>query len=1189
MSREELANPRSTNDLVYCFFTSGTTGKPKGVLMEQKSLVHRQTWMAAKMPLGPGDAVVQKTDYNFGISEWEFFWPLQVGARLVIAKPDGHKDQVYLLELLQKERITAATFVPSLLQMLMEHMAMEKELKTTHIKYMLCCGEKLHPHQAKSFHDAFDGQLMNLMGPTETDMIQWVCTKPVPSTIPIGSPIDNSVVYVLDENLQPVRTGEPGEMCVATGSARGYLNRPDETKTKFIPDPFNSRNKWKMYRTGDKVVREADGVMRLIGRMDNQVKLRGYRIELGEIESILSLNTDVKQCLAIITGETTQEQMLVAYVTPANLDVAELKASLEAALPKYMVPSFIIPLDQFELTERGKIDRGKLPPPVLTPEPKLSAPFKAACTPMQEKVEEIWREVLKASSPLSVDAKFPELGGNSLLAGKATSMLRAQTGAKLPGTAMYTHPTIEAIAELVEERGGRSDFQPEEVRNSDAEDLVQWQGGSSSSITTMFFSFCIIIAHELLDNAVIAVVALCLALGHGFSTWQHCVQWVLILAASEVAMTLFVFVFSIAVKWLVVGRIIPGEFPAHGSHVQRLHFVEQLVNDCFHRSNYLIGGTPLASCWLSCLGCRIGKNVVFTDVDTIGQAWDTVTIGDDVVFKEDASVSPKQVEAAGMCYVRTVTVESGCYVAEQALVVSGSTVKAGTYVGPLSSTGIGVNDMKPVPEEVKEAMAQTQMAPRLLAGMPLCILTQGLAQLPVIWLFITMFNALSLSLGTGWQFAAVLAAATIYLFSLVEPECVFLVTVIFKWVIIGRFKEGTSTAWIDFKRWVMGRLVVNASYEESMITWIGTELLSAKHMMLGCKVGTRVQADHFRCCEHDLVEIGNDVVFGTHVCIYPTDFNGSKKIVIEDKANVLDHVVVMPGAHLRKGAVLGSNTIACAGSKFPEHSVSAGNVGGKAVLLQTRSKAEIDGTYPFLPRHERELTLEALRRHSTWYWYWSYNIAVMMSVSLLQPMDPSLEYAMLAAVAVYGSTGGYSISAAVVFYCVVYPLLFIILNFGINYPLKWALIGKWKEGYYPFYSFVHISFMVLISRRFPTHLQPVLPYFSAFYMMALGANIEDRKQSVIRGTGLEYDLLTIEKNAVINTGVDMTCHTVENMLIKLAPVTYKSGVVVCEKSSIMPGASMEKNSVLRELSQVLKGENVPSMSTYAGLPALSVD
>jgi hypothetical protein len=209
----------------------------------------------------------------------------------------------------------------------------------------------------------------------------------------------------------------------------------------------------------------------------------------------------------------------------------------------------------------------------------------------------------------------------------------------------------------------------------------------------------------------------------------------------------------------------------------------------------------------------------------------------------------------------------------------------------------------------------------------------------------------------------------------------------------------------------------------------------------------------------------------------------------------------------------------------------------------------------------------------------------MMCVSLLQPMDSSLEYAMLAAVAVYGSTAGYSISAAVVFYCVVYPLLFIILNFGINCPLKWASIGKWKEGYYPFYSFVHVCFTVLITRRCPTHL----PYFSAFYMMALGANIEDRKQSVIRGTGLEYDLLTIEKNAVINTGVDMTCHTVENMLIKLAPVTYKSGVVVCEKSSIMPGASMVQNSVLRELSQVLKGENVPSMSTYAGLPALSVD
>ncbi len=296
-----LENINSPNDLAYVIYTSGSTGQPKGVAIEQEGIVNRLYWMQDAYDISMTDRVLHKASFSFDISLYEIFWPLLNGASLVLAKPEGHKDVSYLAELISQQNITVVQFVPPMLDAFLN--ILNNDYKHL-LKQVLCGGDILSVELKDRFYNQFEGvELYNQYGPTEAtiDAADWRCeSSSLLNIVPIGRPISNTQIYLLDANLNPVPVGVPGELHIAgKGLARGYLNRPELTAEKFIPNPYSDEPGSRMYKTGDLARYLPDGLIEYLGRIDHQVKIRGFRIELGEIESQLSQRPDVREVVVL--------------------------------------------------------------------------------------------------------------------------------------------------------------------------------------------------------------------------------------------------------------------------------------------------------------------------------------------------------------------------------------------------------------------------------------------------------------------------------------------------------------------------------------------------------------------------------------------------------------------------------------------------------------------------------------------------------------------------------------------------------------------------------------------------------------------------------------------------------------------------------------------------------------------------
>jgi len=318
LSDEPRTNPdciTNGKDQAYAIFTSGSTGKPKGVPNVHQGIVNRLLWMQDAYRLDGNDRVMQKTPYSFDVSVWEFFWPLMTGACLVVAIPEGHKDPNYLIDVIRRQQITTMHFVPSMLRMFLEAEGVEQ---CTSLRRVICSGEALPVDVQKRFFERLNAELHNLYGPTEAsvDVTYWRCLRSdTRNTVPIGKPIWNTQIYILDKHLRPVPIGIPGELHIGgVGLARGYLNRPQLTAEKFIPDPFCAEPGARLYKTGDLARFLPDGNVEYLGRMDYQVKIRGFRIELGEIESVLEQHPAVGQAVVMAREDQPGDKRLAAYV-----------------------------------------------------------------------------------------------------------------------------------------------------------------------------------------------------------------------------------------------------------------------------------------------------------------------------------------------------------------------------------------------------------------------------------------------------------------------------------------------------------------------------------------------------------------------------------------------------------------------------------------------------------------------------------------------------------------------------------------------------------------------------------------------------------------------------------------------------------------------------------------------------------
>ncbi|WP_408891435.1 non-ribosomal peptide synthase/polyketide synthase [Myxococcus faecalis] len=444
------------DSLAYVIFTSGSTGRPKGAMNGHRAVVNRLTWMRQVHPLVAGDSVLQKTPTSFDVSVWELFWPLTVGARLVLARPGGHREPAYLARVLADEHITVTHFVPSMLAAFLEEPWQES---FPDLRALVCSGEALSADLVQRAHERLPTtELHNLYGPTEAavDVTHWRCPRGDPRTsVPIGRPVANTHLLVLDTAGHPVPVGVQGELFIGgLQVGRGYWRRPELTAERFLPDAFSDTPGASLYRTGDLARWRGDGTLEYLGRTDFQVKVRGQRIELEEIEVALRRLPAVRDAVVVARTSPRSDTRLIAYVVPREGRAEEAEASraaLKPVLPEAMVPSAIVVIDALPLTPSGKTDRRALTSlPLPEPEVTRGAGDAPPRGPLEQLLASFFRQVLGLES-VSRDADFFALGGHSLSATRLVSRIRRALGQELPLKTLFLAPTVAGIARALTE------------------------------------------------------------------------------------------------------------------------------------------------------------------------------------------------------------------------------------------------------------------------------------------------------------------------------------------------------------------------------------------------------------------------------------------------------------------------------------------------------------------------------------------------------------------------------------------------------------------------------------------------------------------------------------------------------------------------------------------------------------------
>ncbi len=447
------ANPNVNvlpTDVAYCIYTSGSTGKPKGALIRHHSIINRIEWMHSKYKLCEKDVILQKTPYTFDVSVWELFWWSMYRASLKILIPEGHKDPGEIINAIYDAKVTHIHFVPSMLSAFLGYLDANRDKieKLSSLKYVFASGEALQSEHVKKFYELLGENgttLHNLYGPTEctVDVSYYDCTKDdIPESIPIGKPVDNTQLLVLDKACNLVPIGCNGELHISGDLVgNGYLNREELTKEKFIENPYYDYPT--MYKTGDLCSVSKDGNIEYLGRIDNQVKIRGLRVELGDIENALLKDKSIFECVVTVVENLGEKYLCAYYAGKEELVDDEIRKRISKDLPDYMVPTYYVWLPKLPLNANGKIDRKSLPLPSFeTNEEEYVAPANEK----EEIIEKCISKVLKREK-ISVNANLLNSGLTSLGVIMVLTALSSE-GIDIKVKDIYENKTIRELAKL---------------------------------------------------------------------------------------------------------------------------------------------------------------------------------------------------------------------------------------------------------------------------------------------------------------------------------------------------------------------------------------------------------------------------------------------------------------------------------------------------------------------------------------------------------------------------------------------------------------------------------------------------------------------------------------------------------------------------------------------------------------------
>ncbi len=1149
-------------DCAYLIYTSGSTGLPKGVMISHRSICHFVRAEGSVLRLRRSDRVFQGSPAAFDMSLEEVWPALVCGAQLLLGTGDRLHSGSDLAPWLARERVTVWTCVPTLLGM---QTSAIPSLRLLNLGGEACPAELVRRWARPGL------RIINTYGPTEATITATFAELAPDRPVTIGRPLSNTTVWVLDGELRPVGQGESGEICIGgPGLALGYAGRPDLTAERFVLNPAAGPGNWDpiLYRTGDMARCNASGELEFLGRLDTQVKIRGFRVELSEIESVLLSAGGLRQAAVIVRRDARGAEKLVAYVVPLNgtrFDEPALRARLRKLLPPHMVPAIFEPLAELPVQSSGKVDRAALPAPT-----RAAAAERAVTPPAtdaERKLHAAWSAIFAPAAVGIDDDFFVDLGGDSLSAAELVSALRRDACfSHVSMVDLYVQPTVRRLAARLEG-----------TRPGPAATAATAPNAASSRLTHLLCGAGQA-AGLLVVYGLFSLQWLIPYLSYAWFISQEIGR----LASLAMSLGLFIgaipvmLVIGIAAKWLILGRLRPGDYPLWGFTFYRWWLTQRLIETV---PIHYLGGSPLLTFYYRLLGARIGPGV-FLDSGAI-DAPDCVAIGADTEFATEASLSCCKVEGERF-RVGRIRVGRSCHVGANSILGMNTAMEDRAELGDLSMLPPG--GVIPAgerwagsPARFHSAADDGATARRSAPGR--WAFAAGSA---ILLLIFPIFAVLPVFPGMMLM-AEIDQNTDAYSFLLLSPvlAAVFVISMclqiaLLKWLLVGRVRAGRisvgSLAYV--RHWLVGQLmalsldIVNPLY--------ATLYLNPWYRMLGVRVGPRAEISTASSISHDLLEVGEESFIADAVSLgaprLHRGFLSLKRTVTGRRTFVGNSAVIPPGTELGDGVLIGVLSVP------PADRAAALNPGSSwfgtpAVFLprrQVTTRFGEDST--FQPR--RGLILQRL---------------AIEFVRVILPLTVviALTSVMMSIVGTLDDDDWGPGDIAPLF-----PLFYLGLALAagaFTVLVKWLVIGRYKVAEKPLWShFVWRSELVT-----STYENLAVPFFADMlrgtpflpaYLRLLGCRIG--KRVYLDTTDItEFDMVRIGDGAALNCDCGPQTHLFEDRVMKIGPVDIGRRCVLGGGSIVLYGASMEEGSTLGELSLLMKGENLPASTRWEGSPA----
>jgi non-ribosomal peptide synthetase-like protein len=1154
------ASQITADNLCYIIYTSGTTGRPKGVEITHRSVCNYVQATENIYGIKPTDRVYQGFSIAFDASIEEIWTTFAAGATLITSSSDTVRSGAGLVEFLNKHQVTAFSCVPTLLSML--------EGDVPSLQLLILGGEACPPNLITRWSRP-DLRIINTYGPTETTVVSTYAEIHPEKPVTIGKPLPNTFVAILNEDLQPVSKGEVGELFIGgVGLARGYVKRPELTEKKFIK--YNDQQR--LYRTGDLVRLTEEEELEFIGRVDEQIKLRGFRIELSEIESVLLEFPDIRNATVTTHELTPGMQALVAYLIlkpNTQLDIEKISVWLRTRLPSYMIPNLFEVVTTLPTLPSGKVDRHRMPKPHIQYEPVESI-YVAPRTELEKKVTLVWEDMLK-HSPISIKADFfHNLGGHSLFAAKVVSALRKFPEMQnLSMLDIYENPTIEQLTKKIEEEKLNiiKEIQTQSVPVSN----LRYALCTLAQIAGCYIQFALQSWQLLIIYLVLSFII------DKYSFFSLPFLWSFLFIILGLPPILFLT--TILSKWLLLGRIKPGEHRLWGGYYFRWWLAQRIQR--IAPTDYLTG-SPLMNVYCRLMGAKIGKNCHIGTPNI--KAFDLLKIGNNTSISHNSMLLGYTVED-GWLKIGPITLGNDCFVGTRAVLNIHTTLEDDAMLEDLSM--LSANSVIPKgqcyhgsparfqkqsvinPAEKIEARETGSLLPNISYGFLHYI---ALMFITVIYyaMYIPGILLIDHFYVQGNLRAAIFIAAPLGAILFLLSLCLSIFIV--KKILLGTLIPGSykTKSFYYLRYWIVNRLIDNEALEAMADSLYFPYFLR----MLGAKIKKHVEVGELPHVLPDLLTMQDESFTASWVFIgIPRIYNGYatfSPVTIGKRAFVGNVALLPPGTELSDGSLIGCLSVPPTDRNAVKPNTSW--FGSPAVFLPQREVfagfSENETYLPTLSLYIKRVVIEFIRIVLPSTFYFVGLVGIFLAIDFLY--------------------SNFSLLTTIM--C--FPLFDILIMLGLGgvaILLKWILMGKMREAIKPVWSvFIwKYDLIVHLYQQFicPAILEPLLGTpFVPFILRLLGTKIGKRAFIDTREFA-EFDLIKIGNDVTLNADCIIQTHLYEDRIFKMSHIKIGDRCNVGCGSIVLYNTVMENKSSLGNLSLLMKGETLPAGSHWEGIPA----